>query len=77
MVALSNPLSALSDDLLWNSQLYLLIICNRNKFPPQHKRTKVLCELGKALEVEADLRGLPSPKAPYHIADDQPGHHAL
>lgn len=64
-----SPLSAIDDITLWNTQLQLAILCNRQKYSLKQHRVAELCELGRALKVEADLRGVPSPKHPYHIGD--------
>ena len=67
-----NPLAELSNGDLWHSQLFLGLSCNRNKYLSPHKKQQIICSLGRALKVEADLRGQPSPQPPYHLHDDPP-----
>jgi len=62
------PLATLSDDQLWNAQLILALGCGRAKNTLKGKQREVLCFLANVLKVEADLRGLPSPVAPYHAS---------
>jgi len=64
-----NPLDALTNDELWNSQLLLLLTCGRSHSPLRQKRRAYLCSLATLLKNEADHRGLPSPSAPYHPGD--------
>jgi hypothetical protein len=56
----------LTDDELHDLQLALQLGCGRSKQMLAKTRRQWYCFLFQVLKVEADLRGLPSPTAPFH-----------
>ena len=61
-----NPLAAVTDEQLTFSMLMLALSCGKSHTALREPRRQVFCFLGEVLKVEADLRGLPTPVAPYH-----------
>jgi hypothetical protein len=68
-MATDNPLSTLSDDVLWNAQILLQIACLRKLLSVPRKRNGNLCLLGTALQLEAANRGVFAPQAPFSVGD--------
>jgi hypothetical protein len=68
-----NPLASLTDAQLWNSQLLLQLACGKAHQALAHKRQQYFCTLFRLLKIEADVRGLPSPAAPFYVGDLKPG----
>ncbi len=66
-----NPLQALTDDQLWNSQLMLVLVCAKSKSTLRKKHRVVLCNLLDPLTIEANNRGVISPAAPYHASQQR------
>lgn len=67
-----NPLAGLTNDELWNCQLWVAVLCTRKPFATRKDRTAALCAVGHAFQLEATARGLSSPSAPYHVAQLKP-----
>jgi hypothetical protein len=66
-----NPLQALSDDALWNSQLLVNLICARSKTVFKEKHRTVLCNLLGPLTTEANNRGKSSPEKPFSASQQR------
>jgi hypothetical protein len=66
-------LGALTDHELLNAYLALQLACGRSHQTLSRRRQQWFCFLGRTLKVEIDLRGLPTPVAPYHAGDLPPG----
>lgn len=60
-----NPLSALSDEQLFEAQLTLYLACARTKSVLRTKHRTRICGLAQILNVEALNRGTPNPSPPY------------
>jgi hypothetical protein len=60
-----DPLSLLSDQQLFDTQLTIALGCGRAKAAVKGKHRANLCFLFVALAAEADKRGKPTPQAPY------------
>jgi hypothetical protein len=67
-----NPLDALTDDALWNSQLFLALSCGRSRSQLRERRRQVLCALLDILKQESNNRGISFPNPPYHPGDTKP-----
>jgi hypothetical protein len=67
-----NPLSDLTADELWNTQLMLNLICGRNKAVLPKRRRKYLCSLAGLLVQEAQNRDLTFPTPPYSVGHARP-----
>jgi hypothetical protein len=67
-----DPLASLTPDQLWNLQVLLQIACGRSRSVLRRYRRQHFCLLFQNLKLESDLRGLPTPQAPYHIGDVRP-----
>lgn len=66
---IGHELERLTDDELWNTQLFLSVFCGRSKSSWRKKRRQYICGLFETLKLEADLRGVPSPLPPFHVGD--------
>lgn len=67
-----NPLDAITDTQLYNLQLALQLQCGRSHSTQRRRRQAWFCFLSRVLQVEADLRGVPVPAAPFHAGDLPP-----
>lgn len=67
-----NPLSYLTNSQVSNTQLMLALACGKSHRTLTKKRRQYFCHLQRALEIEADLRGLPQVRPPYHAGDVEP-----
>jgi hypothetical protein len=61
----SDPLSLLSDQQLFDTQLSVALACGRAKGSLRDKHRTRFCFLLSVLTVEAQKRGRPSPQPPY------------
>jgi hypothetical protein len=68
----SSPFDLISDTQLEQLMLMLQLGCGRSKQTMSKKRQLWFCFLFRVLAVEADLRGLPTPTAPFHAGDVKP-----
>ena len=66
------PVTSFTDAQLFNAQLALQLACGRAHGAGRKKRNQWYCFLFDALKIEADLRGVPSPAAPFHTGDLPP-----
>jgi hypothetical protein len=62
-----DPLEALTDDDLYQTQLVLRVGCGRNRSVLKDKHRTRICFLASLLDLEADKRGRPSPKPPFSL----------
>lgn len=64
--------SPLTDQQLFELQVLMQLACGRSHGALSKRRQQWFCWLGRVLKAEADLRGLPSPTAPFHAAQVSP-----
>lgn len=65
MSTTTNPLSQLTDQQLFDTQLTLILLCQRSKSALRQRHRTFVCGLTSILQLEADNRGKPSPQWPY------------
>jgi len=66
-------LSEITNEQLEGAMLALSLACGKSHQSLTHKRQQWFCFLFRTLKVEADLRGLPAPAAPFQASHLGPG----
>jgi competence protein ComGF len=62
----------MTDGQLYNVMLALQLSCNRSHGTARRRRQEWYCFAYRVLKVEADLRGVPVPTAPFHSSSLPP-----
>lgn len=60
-----NPLSILSNEQLYLTQLSLALHCGRSRSSLKGKHREVVCQLFEITKIESRNRNVPSPAPPY------------
>lgn len=62
---MADPLSTLTDEQLFNSQLSLVLACGRSHSSLKQKHRQYFCILFETLKIESNNRGKSAPQWPY------------